>query len=83
MITDIKDLKQLFKLCRQQGVTEIKVAGVEIKFGEVPLTQSNVQIEESEPYSGFPQGELTPEQLLFYSAGGRPEDDPVLKEVAQ
>lgn len=86
MINDIKDLKSLFKLCRAQGVTEIKVAGVEIKFGDMPHNQG-VEINSSSaedpanPYGNFPQGELTPEQLAFYSAGGKPEDDPLNKDV--
>lgn len=85
MINDIKDLKQLFKLCRQQGVTEIKLGDTEIKFGEMPMQQSSVMNEsqsEESPYGNFPSGELTPEQLMFYSSGGRPEDDPALKDAA-
>jgi len=86
MITELKDLRQLFKLCRQQGVTEIKVAGVEIKFGDMPIEQSNSSLIEAEspqnPYANFPDGELSTEQLTFYSSGGIPENDPSLKEVA-
>lgn len=84
MITDLKDLKALLKLCRSQGITEIKVQGVEIKFGDLPQAQSSA-IQETEeptnPYTNFPTGELTPEQLMFYSAGGLPEEDPENKEA--
>jgi len=86
MINDLKDLKALFKLCRAQGITEFKMSGVEIKFGEMPSTTSQpgvelVSEESSNVYANFPQGELTPEQLIFYSAGGLPENDPYNKEA--
>lgn len=86
MIQDLKDLKALFKLCRLQGVTDIKLHGVEIKFGDMPLSPRQIQEQESNedpanPWGNFPQGELTPEQLAFYSAGGKPEDDPHNKEA--
>lgn len=89
MITDLKDLQKLLKLCRSQGITEIKLQGVEIKFGDMPTSgqvgNSSNPTEEPESlagnkYAGFPTGELTPEQLIFYSSGGLPEDDLVLKE---
>lgn len=84
MIQDLKDLKALFKLCRLQGVTEIKLNGVEIKFGELPGEMSSAHLQEevvSNAFANFPKDELTPEQLMFYSSGGRPEDDPQNKEV--
>lgn len=81
MIQNIKDLKSLFKACRAQGVTEIKIMGVEIKFGDLPISseeinEQNPSQDSTNPWGNFPAGELTPEQLAFYSAGGRPEDDP-------
>lgn len=86
MIQDLTDLKKLLKLCRSQGVTEIKLGGVEIKMGDLPLTHSQIQDQLSaedatNPYANFPQGELSPEQLAFYSAGGLPENDPENKEA--
>lgn len=86
MINDLKDLKALFKLCRAQGITDFKMNGIEIKLGEMPVlrgTQQESQGEESEsnPYAGFPQGTLTEEQLIFYSSGGKPQDDPQNKEA--
>lgn len=85
MISDLKDLKALFKLCRIQGVTEIKLNGVEIKFGDMPVPRGTEDqiIEQQDRFSNFPQGELTPDQLIFYSAGGLPEDDPENKEPIQ
>lgn len=86
MINDLKDLKALFKLCRAQGITAFKMNGIEITFGELPKDQQasyNQEVDQNpaSPYANFPQGELTPEQLMFYSAGGVPENDPVNKEA--
>lgn len=71
MIQDLKDLKALFKMCRAQGITEIKLQGVEIKFGELPYSTekpSNVSVEE--------QTELSDEDLLYYSSpSGQQEID--------
>ena len=78
MITDLKDLEKLLKLCRKQGVTDIDLGSVKIKLGELPPEKQRLA-EADDQYSGFPTGELTPDQLLFYSAGGAPEDDPALR----
>lgn len=85
MIKDLKDLKALFKLCRLQGITDFKMNGIEIKFGDLPISQTaQDQLsnqDEASPFANFPQGELTPEQLAFYSAGGHPDEDPLNKEA--
>lgn len=36
MIKDLKELQSLLKLCRKQGIIEIKLQDVEIKFGDLP-----------------------------------------------
>ena len=85
MINDLKDLQKLFKICRAQGITDFKMNGIEIKLGELPLTEKQYQEQVSQQdvtsYGNFPQGDLTPEQLMFYSSGGKPEDDPDNKEL--
>ena len=86
MINDLKDLKALFKLCRAQGITQFKMNGVEVSFGDLPVPQGTNQEQDlnqdpANPYANFPSGELTPEQLIFYSAGGRPDEDPANKEA--
>lgn len=84
MITDLKDLQKLLKLCRSQGITDIKLNGIEIKFGDLPSDQKTLQddvIPTVNPYANFPDGELSPEQLAFYSSGGMPENDPENKEA--
>lgn len=82
---DIKELKALFKVCRAQGVTELELNGLKVKFGDLPLTQEQVDAQAYQDpvskYANFPSGELTPDQLAFYSAGGIPEDDPANKEA--
>jgi hypothetical protein len=84
MIKDLKNLKKFLQLCRQQGVQSIRCGDIEVHLGEMPQ-QTRIsrqvlpeQIMQSAAYA--PGGitadtkiltdELTPEQLLFYSAVG-------------
>lgn len=86
MINNLKDLSNLLKLCRKQGVTEIKLGEIQFKLGDLPsdLSQSNYRDSDPlDPYAGFPQGELSPEQLAFYSSGGLPENDPYIQRETQ
>ncbi len=41
-----------------------------------------IEIEDNEAHQLLCIIELTPEQLMFYSAGGKPEDDPYREDVA-
>lgn len=83
MIESLKDLEKLFKLCRKQGIIEANLTSMTFKFGDLPFESTkSIDIENENPYQNFPQGELTPEQLMYYSTGGLPEDDPVLKAQA-
>lgn len=83
MITNLKELERLLKLCRKQGVTEINLGTVSFKLGDLPQEKVQVsqEIETDSPYASFPDGELSPEQLMFYSAGGHPDDDPENKDI--
>jgi hypothetical protein len=82
MINDLKDLKALLKLCRSQGVTDIELGTIKLKFGDMPtengsqVAYEQTEIESDNPYANFPSGILTPSQLAFYSSGGSPDDDP-------
>lgn len=83
MINDLKDLEKLLKLCRKQGVNKIELGQIKLELGDLPIEPGKAQAIETpeDPYNNFPVGELTPEQLMFYSSGGVPEDDPALKVV--
>ncbi len=79
MIASLKDLEKLLKLLRKQGVVDFKMGDIDLKLGDLPREPQSVQEEEvdpEDPYAHFPPGMLTPEQLMFYSSGGKPEDDP-------
>lgn len=71
MIKDLKELQTLLKLCRKQGVTDITVGGVSVKFGELPRKAAGEQEEAEEPDPLTAAG-LTDEQLMFFSVGGAP-----------
>lgn len=84
MIQNLKDLERLLKLCRKQGVTELDLGSVKFKLGELPTKNDQNFVDEADPndpYANFPQGDLSPEQLMFYSSGGVPEEDPENKDV--
>lgn len=85
MIATLKDLEKLLKLCRKQGVQNIKLGEIEFKLGDLPESKasygSSDEIPSDNPYANFPDGMLTPEQLTYYSSGGLPEDDPLNKEA--
>lgn len=81
MIENLKDLKNLLKLCRQNGVSEIKLGAVELKLGELPKQESSqVDDIEDDPLLDFPDGPLTPEELAFFAQGGQPKDNPYRQE---
>jgi len=63
MISDLKDLKALFKLCRAQGITDLKLNGIEIKLGNLP--------EERYQANDVDEGALqepSQEDILFWSS---------------
>ena len=66
MIKDLKEFSELLKICRKQGVSSITVGGVSVSFGEMPKKRRD----EEEDTADIPTEGLTPEQMMFYSAGG-------------
>ncbi len=90
---DLPDLKQLGKvidLCRKKGVDEITIGHLTLKLGAEPerpaRAAGSTEIPEgdpADPYQNFPGGILTPEQLMFYSAGGMPGEEPWNKKGEQ
>lgn len=67
MINSLDDLTAFLKICRKQGVTDIKFGGVSVVFGEDP--KRSRKDEDGEVDQTIPTDELTPEQLMFYSSG--------------
>lgn len=79
MIQNLKDLEKLLKLLRKQGVVDFKHGEISLKLGDPPYEQKAVHIEEEDmmdPYLNFPDGMLTPDQMIHYANGGLPENDP-------
>ena len=88
---DPKVLKTLLKVLRDNGVTFYKTSELELHVSPEAIlpesTRSRRQAEEAQesvetdnPYANFPDGILTEEQLMYYSAGGLPEQDPFAKK---
>lgn len=77
MFKDIKELAALLKLLNKHGVTSFKHGELSMQLGKVADPDAkSITDEKSNPLENFPQGELTQDQLVFYSAGGLPENDP-------
>ena len=56
MIKDLGELQKLLKLCRKQGVTEITLGNVIIKFGDLPQEMNSEEASaETEEVSGADQ----------------------------
>lgn len=66
MIKDLSELAQFLKMCRKTGVRGIKFSGIDVTFGDLPKKQ------DASDEVDIPTEELTPEQLMFFSAGGMP-----------
>lgn len=85
-----KQLERLFQVARKNGVLELHIEGlVSFKLGDLPQPESAASASSTpaqeaadDPLKHFPQGELTHDQLMYYSAGGLPENDPALVSKA-
>lgn len=44
-LPNLKDLKAILKLCRAQGVTDLTLGELSIKFGEMPKTKEELEAE--------------------------------------
>lgn len=74
-------------MCRKQGVTELTYGTLSFKLGDKPDKTKHVDnsvdpvdIDVEDPYAGFPDMILTPEDLSFLSNGGDPKDLPSLRD---
>lgn len=83
MIENLKDLKALLKLCRQNGVTEINLGTVALKLGEMPVKPLEQSIEDDaeDIYESFPDWVPSAEELTFFANGGNPEENPYRKVI--
>lgn len=80
MVQNLKELRALLKLCREQGVTEIDLGSVKLKLGALPYEAPKDVVNLSDDvtkdkYANFPEGMLSNEQLAYYSAGGLPDEE--------
>lgn len=64
MISDLKELEKLFKLCRKQGISEITIEGITTRFGDLPTKASPQEQTDEVPTDGIPD-----EELAFYHLG--------------
>lgn len=74
MIKDIKELEKLLKLCRKQGVTEIKLGDVEFKLGELPIIKAPQEAtDEDDVFNGMTEDDIDEitgvSKMAFYSVG--------------
>lgn len=83
MVSNLKDLEKLLKLLRKQGVMNFSQDGLSIVLGDLPTKpqgtlelNADSQTDPENPWENFPQGELSAEQLAFYSSGGQPGEEP-------
>ena len=76
---DIKNLRSVLKTMRTYGCAKLSTPELTLELGDLPAItkteQGDIEHRDSQ-YENFPQGALSPEQLMYYSAGGDPEHDP-------
>jgi hypothetical protein len=70
MINDLKELQKFFKLCRAQGIIEIEMNDVKVKFGDLPIAQEILEpIEKSIDEQVTLTSEIDDiDPMAFYSA---------------
>lgn len=70
MIKDLSELDKLLKLCRKRGVTDLKLGDIELKLGALPERKGQETHDESDEPE-MPDA-LSPDEMIFFSAGGNP-----------
>jgi len=68
MIKDLKEFQAFLKICRKQGVSDIRFQGITVSFGDMPKKGEGIDLDDTDPASDG----LTDEQLMYFSAGGEP-----------
>lgn len=67
MIKDLSEFTKFLRICRKQGIKEVRLGDVSVVFGDLPVRKNdNDEIDDGD----VPVEEPTPEQMMFYSAGG-------------
>lgn len=86
---DLKELRALLKLLRQNGVLTYKSSELDLTLSPDSHLLSKqketqiVEVDPNNPWAQFPTGELSPEQLAFYSAGGMPGEEDEVEVIPQ
>ena len=83
-LPDIKDLGKVIDLCRKKGVKTFQIGELKFELGEDPAPRRTFtsnetekpEIDPNDPWAQFPAGELSNEQLAYYSSGGMPGKEP-------
>ena len=74
MINSLKEFSELLKICRKQGVQEVEVAGVKIKFSPV-IVDEPVKAETSKEVDKFIGEQISDEDLMFWSSRAEGEGE--------
>lgn len=79
-LPNLKELKAILKLCRSQGVTDITIGNVTIKFGDMPMVAKNGEMVAAEE-----DVSLTPsdEDMAYWSAAPDPLGERISGSGAQ
>lgn len=74
---NLKDLEELFALCRKKGIQSLKLGDVEVVLGDEPQKRSYRKAREASDTDVTSEGGLTDQELLMWSAvGSDPESSP-------
>jgi hypothetical protein len=87
-LPDIKDLGKVIDLCQKKGVKVFQLGELRLELGDPPAkpqrtieqSENHSEMNPDDPWAEFPNGVLSPEQLMFYSSGGKPGQEPWLEK---
>lgn len=66
-ITSIKMLKDVLKLCREQGVSDIEIDNIKLKLNDIPEAKSE-QLKSTDTANAQTSDAYTPDQILMWSS---------------
>ena len=64
MITDLKELEKLMKLCRKQGISEFEIDNIRFKLGDLPIDNKSVEKEDTSILTDVPDISFFPDEYL-------------------